>query len=76
MLVLRWHYPTDVLGGICVGGGAVFVIDSLAHLPWLLVVRPPDFGERHGSPATGPLLQAGPRTGKRLANRQGPDRSD
>ena len=63
VLVLRWHYPTDVLGGICVGGGAVFVIDSLAHLPWLLVVRPPDFGKRHGSPAAGPLLQAGPRTG-------------
>jgi membrane-associated phospholipid phosphatase len=39
VLVLRWHYPTDVLGGIWVGGGAVFLIDSLAHLPWLVFAR-------------------------------------
>ncbi len=35
VLVLRWHYPTDVLGGVWVGSGAVFFIDALAHLPWL-----------------------------------------
>jgi membrane-associated phospholipid phosphatase len=39
VLVLRWHYPTDVAGGICVGGGAVFSIDALAHLPWLFTSR-------------------------------------
>jgi membrane-associated phospholipid phosphatase len=33
VVALRWHYPTDALGGICVGGGAVFVSDGLAHLP-------------------------------------------
>jgi membrane-associated phospholipid phosphatase len=37
VLVLRWHYPTDVLGGVCVGGGAVFFIDAVAHLPWLVL---------------------------------------
>lgn len=36
VLTLRWHYPTDVLGGICVGVGAVFFIDAVAHLPWAL----------------------------------------
>jgi len=41
VLVLRWHYPTDVLGGVCVGGGAVFFIDALAHLPWLFLTREP-----------------------------------
>jgi membrane-associated phospholipid phosphatase len=39
VLVLRWHYPTDVAGGISVGGGAVFLIDAVAHLPWLFTSR-------------------------------------
>ena len=29
VVVLRWHYPTDALGGVCVGGGAVFAVDGL-----------------------------------------------
>jgi membrane-associated phospholipid phosphatase len=29
VVVLRWHYPTDALGGVCVGAGAVFAIDGL-----------------------------------------------
>ncbi len=40
VLVLRWHYPTDVMGGICVGAGSVFLIDGLAHVPRLLRSRP------------------------------------
>ncbi len=32
VVILRWHYVTDALGGACVGVGAVFVIDALAHL--------------------------------------------
>jgi membrane-associated phospholipid phosphatase len=36
VVVLRWHYPTDALGGIAVGAGAVLLIDSLVHLPWAL----------------------------------------
>lgn len=32
VLVLRWHYPTDVIGGVLVGCGAVLVIDAAAHL--------------------------------------------
>jgi membrane-associated phospholipid phosphatase len=41
VLVLRWHYPTDVVGGVWVGAGAVFFIDAIAHLPWLFVSRSP-----------------------------------
>jgi membrane-associated phospholipid phosphatase len=26
---LRWHFPTDALGGVCVGAGAVFAVDGL-----------------------------------------------
>jgi membrane-associated phospholipid phosphatase len=29
VVVLRWHYPTDALGGACVGAGAVFTLDGL-----------------------------------------------
>lgn len=35
VVVLRWHYPTDALGGACVGIGAVLFLDGLAHLPWV-----------------------------------------
>jgi membrane-associated phospholipid phosphatase len=36
VVVLRWHYPTDALGGMAVGVGAVLAVDALAHLPWVL----------------------------------------
>ncbi|HEX4245680.1 MAG TPA: hypothetical protein VHY77_08940 [Acidimicrobiales bacterium] len=39
VVVLRWHYPTDALGGACVGIGAVFFLDGLAHLPWVIGAR-------------------------------------
>jgi membrane-associated phospholipid phosphatase len=29
VVVLRWHFPTDALGGVCVGAGAVFAVDGL-----------------------------------------------
>jgi membrane-associated phospholipid phosphatase len=29
VVALRWHYPTDALGGVCVGTGAVFAVDGL-----------------------------------------------
>ena len=29
VIVLRWHYPTDALGGVAVGVGSVLVIDAL-----------------------------------------------
>src|SRR3984885_667637 len=29
VVVLRWHYPTDALGGVGVGAGAVFAVDGL-----------------------------------------------
>jgi membrane-associated phospholipid phosphatase len=29
VVVLRWHFPTDALGGACVGAGAVFAVDGL-----------------------------------------------
>jgi membrane-associated phospholipid phosphatase len=34
VIVLRWHYPTDALGGIAVGVGAVLSLDGLLHVPW------------------------------------------
>jgi membrane-associated phospholipid phosphatase len=34
VIVLRWHYPTDALGGVAVGVGAVLVMDATFHLPW------------------------------------------
>jgi membrane-associated phospholipid phosphatase len=57
VLVLRWHYPTDVLGGVWVGSGAVFFIDALAHLPWLVVARQPSFDSRFRAQATSPPVQ-------------------
>jgi membrane-associated phospholipid phosphatase len=42
VVVLRWHYPTDALGGACVGIGAVLFLDAVAHLPWVI-------GDRLGS---------------------------
>jgi PAP2 superfamily len=42
VIVLRWHYPTDALGGMAVGVGAVLAIDAVFHLPWVVagLVRP------------------------------------
>lgn len=31
VVVLRWHYPTDALGGACVGVGAVLASDGALH---------------------------------------------
>jgi len=28
VVVLRWHYPTDAFGGVCVGAGFVFAVDG------------------------------------------------
>ena len=39
VIVLRWHYPTDALGGVAVGVGAVLTLDALLHLPWALAGR-------------------------------------
>jgi membrane-associated phospholipid phosphatase len=33
VVVLRWHFPTDALGGVCVGAGAVFAVDGF--LLWI-----------------------------------------
>jgi membrane-associated phospholipid phosphatase len=41
VLVLRWHYPTDVAGGVWVGAGAVFTIDAVAHIPFLFGSKRP-----------------------------------
>ncbi len=39
VVVLRWHYPTDALGGIGVGVGSVLVVDGLLHVPWAIAAR-------------------------------------
>ena len=51
VIVLRWHYPTDALGGVAVGLGAVLTLDAVLHLPWALSGRRP--GRRSGR-AVGP----------------------
>ena len=28
---MRWHFPTDVIGGACVGTGAVLTLDAVIH---------------------------------------------
>jgi membrane-associated phospholipid phosphatase len=56
VVVLRWHYPTDALGGACVGAGAVFAVDGL-----LLAIRNQpeidDSSEAPGCPARGQVSQ-------------------
>ena len=32
VVVLRWHYPTDALGGVSLGAGAVFTLDGALRL--------------------------------------------
>lgn len=32
VIVLRWHYPTDALGGVAVGVGSVLVVDALLQV--------------------------------------------
>jgi membrane-associated phospholipid phosphatase len=36
VVVLRWHYPTDALGGLAVGVGSVLVIDGLVQVPRII----------------------------------------
>jgi membrane-associated phospholipid phosphatase len=36
VIVLRWHYPTDALGGVAVGVGSVLVVDGLLHVPRII----------------------------------------
>jgi membrane-associated phospholipid phosphatase len=54
VVVLRWHYPTDALGGMAVGAGAVLLVDALAHLPWALAkgVRKVGVGRPTTEPTT------------------------
>ena len=30
---MRWHYPTDALGGVCIGAGSMLVVDAALQLP-------------------------------------------
>ena len=57
VLVLRWHYPTDVIGGVWVGSGAVFLIDAVAHVPWLLAPPRPWSDAPLPARATSPPVQ-------------------
>jgi membrane-associated phospholipid phosphatase len=36
VVVLRWHYPTDALGGFAVGVGSVLAMDALLHVPRII----------------------------------------
>ena len=55
VIVLRWHYPTDALGGIGVGVGAVLIVDAVFHAPWAIAAafrspRKPRTVEPQGNP--------------------------
>jgi membrane-associated phospholipid phosphatase len=39
VIILRWHYPTDTLGGVAVGMGAVLFVDSVMHIPWAIAAH-------------------------------------
>jgi membrane-associated phospholipid phosphatase len=73
VVVLRWHYPTDALGGAAVGVGSVLVIDALARGARVLI------GRLHGrdtagvnAPATmsdGPMGTLGSGVGRGASHR-------
>ena len=37
VVVLRWHYPTDALGGAAVGVGSVLAVDAVVRGAWFLM---------------------------------------
>jgi membrane-associated phospholipid phosphatase len=39
VVALRWHYPTDALAGVAVGGGVVLVADCVARAVATRVAR-------------------------------------
>lgn len=47
VVAMRWHYPTDALGGICVGGGSMLLLDGLFHVPSALRARRRSAGVVH-----------------------------
>jgi membrane-associated phospholipid phosphatase len=48
VVVLRWHYPSDAIGGVCVGAGAVFFVDGVARM-----FRSRARGQHRGEPGAG-----------------------
>lgn len=51
---LRWHYPSDALGGAAFGVGLVLLVDGVFHL--LSRPSPPTPGPAGGAPAVSDLL--------------------
>ena len=47
VIILRWHYPTDALGGIGVGIGSVLVVDGVLHIPWAIAALFRSFRSGH-----------------------------
>ncbi|MCU1490308.1 MAG: putative rane protein [Acidimicrobiaceae bacterium] len=39
VVALRWHFPTDAVGGALVGAGSVLFLDGLLHVPGLVRAR-------------------------------------
>jgi membrane-associated phospholipid phosphatase len=58
VVVLRWHYPTDALGGAAVGAGSVLLVDALMHIPGSIA-------EMIGSPPRGNPAGKGSATASR-----------
>lgn len=50
VIAMRWHFPTDTLGGAAVGAGSVLALDAGLHLPGVLRSR----RRRRGRPGVVP----------------------
>ena len=51
VVALRWHFPTDAVGGALVGLGTVLTVDAVAHLPGLARRRGARGRPRRGQPS-------------------------
>jgi membrane-associated phospholipid phosphatase len=46
---MRWHYPTDALGGVCIGAGTMLVVDAALHVPARIRARRKPAPAHHGA---------------------------
>ena len=73
VVVLRWHYPTDALGGAAVGVGSVLVLDALMRGARILIrLLPRRAGGGVNAPATmggDPIGTLAPGVGRSASHR-------
>lgn len=59
VVAMRWHFPTDALGGALVGAGAVLVVDAVLHAVDLARRRTGRSGTPRHLPRHGPPTRLG-----------------